>query len=269
MTSFFQNKTVLITGGTEGIGKALVIALLANGAKVATCGRNTDKLYRLRTEYAGRALHTVVADVSSYDDCQHLVNSTIDTFGGIDILINNAGMTMRSLMEDTDVSVIRKLMDVNFFGTVNCTKLALPSIMQRKGTIVGISSVAGYRGLPSRSGYSASKFALQGWLEAVRTELLDSGVNVMWISPGYTTSNIRNAALDQHGKPTGESHMDEGNMMPAEEVAVHVLKAIEKRKRSLVLTFTGKRAVFMNRFFPSLTDRLVRNFYFKDGQLVK
>jgi short-subunit dehydrogenase len=269
MASYFKNKVVIVTGGTEGIGKALVNTLLQQGAKVATCGRNQDKLYQLQLRYTGLPLHTVVADVSNYEDCQHLVNSTVKIYGGIDILINNAGITMRSLLEDTDVSVIRKVMEVNFFGVVYCTKLALPYIKERKGSIIGISSVAGYRGLPSRSGYSASKFALQGWLESIRTELMDTGINVMWVSPGYTTSNIRNAALDQNGNPTGESFMDESAMMPAEVVATHILKAIEKRKRTLVLTFTGKRAVFMNRFFPSFTDRMVRNFYFKDGRLVK
>jgi short-subunit dehydrogenase len=269
MASFFQNKVVIVTGGTDGIGKALVNLLIQQGAKVATCGRNQDKLYQLQMQYPGMALHTVVADVSNYEDCQNLINSTIKTYGGIDILVNNAGITMRSMLEDTEVSVIRKVMEVNFFGAVYCTKLALSSIQERKGSIIGISSVAGYRGLPSRSGYSASKFALQGWLEAIRTELLDSGVNVMWVSPGYTASSIRNAALDQNGNPTGESYMDEGSMMSADEVARHILKAIEKRKRTLVLTFTGKRAVFMNRFFPSLTDRLVRNFYFRNGELIK
>jgi short-subunit dehydrogenase len=269
MASFFQNKVVIVTGGTEGIGKALVNTLIDQGAKVATCGRNQDKLYRLQMQFPDKPIHTVVADVSKYEDCQNLINSTLQAFGGIDILVNNAGITMRSLMEDTDVAVIRRVMEVNFFGAVYCTKLALSSIKERKGTIIGISSVAGYRGLPSRSGYSASKFALQGWLEAIRTELMDSGVNVMWVSPGYTTSNIRNAALDQDGNPTGESFMDESSMMPAEEVATHILKAIENRKRTLVLTFTGKRAVFMNRFFPSFTDRMVRNFYFKDGKLIK
>lgn len=269
MASFFQNKVVIVTGGTEGIGKALVNTLISLGAKVATCGRNQDKLYQLQIQNTGKALHTLVADVSNYENCQNLINSTVQTYGGIDILINNAGLTMRSLLEDTDVAVIRKVMEVNFFGAVYCTKLALSYIKERKGSIIGVSSIAGYRGLPSRSGYSASKFALQGWLEAIRTELMDSGVNVMWVSPGYTTSNIRNAALDQNGNPTGESFMDEASMMPAEEVATHILKAIEKRKRTIVLTFTGKRAVFMNRFFPSFTDRMVRNFYFKDGKLIK
>jgi short-subunit dehydrogenase len=269
MAEFFLNKVVIVTGGTEGIGRALVDMLMQKGAKVATCGRNQDKLYQLQMQYPGKALHTVVADISSYEDCQKLINSTEEVFGGIDILINNAGIAMRAMLEDLDVNVIRKVMDVNFFGTVYCTKLALHAILERKGTIVGISSIAGYRGLPSRSGYSASKFALQGWLEAIRTELLDTGVNVMWVCPGFTASNIRNAALDQNGKPGGESHMDEETMMSAEEVAMHILGAIKKRKRTLVLTFTGKRAIFMNKFFPSLADRLVRNFYFRNGKLIK
>src|SRR5690606_27147029 len=134
------------------------------------------------------------------NDCKLFIDSTIKQFGGIDILINNAGISMRSLLKDADIEVFQKLMDVNYFGTVYCTKLALDSIVERKGTIVGVSSIAGYRGLPGRSGYSASKFALNGWLEAIRTELQEDGVNVMWVCPGYTRSNIRNAALDSKGK---------------------------------------------------------------------
>lgn len=202
-------------------------------------------------------------------DCQKFVESTIKTFGGIDILINNAGISMRALVKDADVDVIRKVMDVNFYGAVYCTKFALPSVLERKGCIVGISSIAGYRGLPGRSAYSASKFALQGWLEALRTELFDTGVNVMWVCPGFTTSNIRHAALNKDGQPQGESLMDETKMMPAPECAQHILTAIEKRKRTLVLTFNGKRTVFLNRFFPSFTDKLVHKFFFNNGQLVK
>jgi short-subunit dehydrogenase len=160
-------------------------------------------------------------------------------------------------------------MDINFFGAVYCTKFALPSITERKGTIVGISSIAGYRGLPGRSAYSASKFALQGWLEALRIELLDSEVNVMWVSPNFVTSNIRNAALDSEGKAQKENPMDESKLMSAEECAQHIIDAIEKRKRSLILTFTGKRTVLLNRFFPSLTDKLIHKFYFDKGELKK
>jgi short-subunit dehydrogenase len=134
---------------------------------------------------------------------------------------------------------------------------------------VGVSSIAGYRGLPGRSGYSASKFAVQGWLEALRTELLDTGVNVMWVCPGFTASNIRNAALNKDGKAQGETPLDESSLMTAAEVAGHILRAIEKKRRTLVLTFTGKRTVFMNKFFPALTDKLTRDFFFRNGQLVK
>ncbi len=266
---FFKNKVVVVTGGSDGIGKALTDALLMHGAKVATCARNQDKLYDLQLLHSGKPLHTMVADVSSYNDCKHFIDSTIQVFGGIDILINNAGISMRALFKDLDVEVIQKVMDINFSGTLYCTKLALHSIIERKGAIVGISSIAGFRGLPGRSGYSASKFAVNGFLEALRTELLDSGVNVMWVCPGFTASNIRNAALNRKGQSQGESPMDEGKMMTSEECALHILKAIQKRKRTLVLTFTGKRTVFINKLFPGLADKLTKKFFFKNGELVR
>ena len=269
MSTFFKDKVVAVTGGSDGIGKALVDTLIKLGAKVATCGRNQDKLYDLQVKHSGSPLHTIVADVSNLNDCENFINSTITTFGGIDILINNAGISMRALLKDAEIDVLKKVMDINYYGTVYCTKLALHSIIERKGTIVGISSIAGYRGLPGRSGYSASKFAVNGWLEAVRTELLDDGVNVMWVCPGFTTSNIRNAALNSKGQNQGESPMDEGKMMSSEECAAHILNAVKKRKRTLVLTFTGKRTVFMNKFFPSLADKLVKKFFFKNGELVR
>lgn len=164
--SFLKDKVVIITGGSDGIGRALVDLCLQMGAKVATCGRNQDKLYQLQTAYAGRALHTMVADVSSEQECKRFIQSVEEAFGRIDALINNAGISMRALVQDTDLETIRKVMDINFWGTVYCTKYALPSILKSKGTVVGVSSIAGYRGLPGRSGYSASKFAVQGWLES-------------------------------------------------------------------------------------------------------
>lgn len=269
MSEHFKDKVVAITGGSDGIGKALVDAFLSCGARVSTCGRNHDKLYQLHSEYPSYPLHTVVADVSNKNDCRHFIESTIDVFGGIDVLINNAGISMRALFKDVSLDVIHQVMDINFFGSVYCTKYALETIMQRKGVIAGVSSFAGYRGLPGRSGYSASKFAMQGWLEAIRTELLNSGVHVMWVCPYFTTSNIRNVALNKDGKPQGESPLDENKMMSAEKCAYHILNAIEKRKRTLVMTLSGKQGVFMNKFFPALADRMVRKFFFKNGELVK
>jgi short-subunit dehydrogenase len=267
--SFFNNKVVVVTGGSDGIGKALINALIPLGSKIATCGRNYDKLYHLQMQYSNVLLHAVACDISKEDECRRFIESTIETFGTIDILINNAGVSMRSLFEDSNMDVIRRLMEVNFFGSVYCTKYALPEIMKQKGTIVGISSPAGYRGLPGRSGYSASKFALRGWLESIRTELLKTGVHVMWVSPGFTASNIRSAALNGKAELQGESPLDESKLMTAEECARHILHAIEKRKRTLTLTTSGKLTVFMNRFFPSLSDRLVYNYFYKKDHLVK
>lgn len=269
MSSFFQNKVVAVTGGSDGIGRALVSLLLSQGAKVATCGRNHDKLYQLQSEHPSYPLHTVVADVSHENDCRHFIQSTIKIFGGIDILINNAGVSMRALIKDADMEVLRKVMDVNFFGAAYCTKFALDSLVARKGIVVGISSIAGYRGLPGRSAYSASKFALQGWLESIKTELKDSGVHVMWVSPGFVTSNIRKVALNDSAKPEAESLMNEGNMMTPDECARLIIKAIEQKKRTLVMSATGKQTVFLNRFFPALADKLVHRFYFKEGKLIK
>jgi short-subunit dehydrogenase len=269
MAYSFIDKVVAITGGTDGIGKALVDAFIQRGAKVATCGRNQDKLYNLHVQNANKILHTVEADVSKEEDCRRFIESTIETLGGIDILINNAGISMRALVKDTDLTTLKKVMDINFWGTVYCTKFALNEIIKANGTIVGVSSIAGYRGLPGRSGYSASKHAVNGWLEALRTELLDTDVNVMWVCPGFTTSNIRNAALNKEAKPQGESPMDEDKMMSAAECAEYILKAIEKRKRTLVLTFTGKQTVFLNKFFPKWADKLVRKHFYKNNELVK
>lgn len=269
MSDFFKNKVVAITGGSDGIGKALIEMLLPMGAKVATCARNQDKLYDLQLRHSTKPLHCVVADVSNYNDCKLFIDSTIKQFGSIDILINNAGISMRTLLKDAELDVFKKVMDINYFGTVYCTKLALESLIEKKGTIVGVSSIAGYRGLPGRSGYSASKFALNGWLEAIRTELMDDGVNVMWVCPGFTRSNIRNAALNGQSQAQGESPLNETELMSASECASHILRAVEKRKRTLVLTFKGKQTVFFNKFFPALTDRLTRNFFFKGGKLVK
>ncbi len=269
MINFFKNKVVAVTGGSDGIGKALVEKLIFEGAFVSTCGRNHDKLLSLEKHIQSVNLFVFNADVSIKEDCKDFIHHTINKFGKIDILINNAGISMRSMLIDCDIDVIKKLMDINFLGAVYCTKYALKSIMQNKGSIVGISSIAGYRGLPGRSGYSASKFALNGWLESIRTELSPLDVNVMWVCPGFTKSNIRNAALNENAVAQGESPLNENSLMSAEECASRILIAIQKKKRTLVLTFQGKETIWLNKFFPRLTDILIRKFFFKNGILIK
>ena len=260
----FQDKVVLITGASSGIGKALALATLAKGALVAVCGRNEDSL---KEAFAGADPNKIIlvkADVSKEDDCQRFVQAALDKWGRVDALINNAGISMRALFEFTDLKVIRELMDINFWGAVQCTKYALPSIRKHKGIIVGVSSIAGYRGLPARTGYSSSKFALQGFLEALRTELLKTGAHVMWVSPGFTASNIRNVARSENGTAQGETPLDEGKLMSAEQCADIILTAMEKRKRSVVMTGQGKLTVWLNKLFPSFTDNQVYNHFLKE-----
>lgn len=253
--AYFANKVVVVTGGSSGIGKALAEAALAQGARVAVCARNINKLNELFT--ASDRLLCLQADVSKEADCNNFIEAIVQKWGSIDVLINNAGISMRALFEEASSSVIRELMDVNFWGTVYCTKAALPYVMKNKGVIVGVSSIAGYRGLPARTGYSASKFAMQGFMEALRTELLHTGTHIMWVSPGFTASNIRNVARTADGSAQAETPLDEQKLMSAEECAGIILSAIEKRKRSVVMTGQGKLTVWLNKLLPSLADKLV------------
>jgi short-subunit dehydrogenase len=256
-----KDKVVVITGASSGIGQALAFAFGGAGAYIVICGRNREALHETSTALttAGIVNLAVQADVVSETDMQRLMADALARFGRIDVLINNAGITMRSLVIDTDPNVIRRVMDINFMGTVNATRYALPHVLATKGSVVGISSIAGYRGLPVRSGYSASKFAMNGYLEALRTEMLHTGVHVLTASPGFTASNIRFSAIDGQGQTTGETVREEEKMMSADECAGHILRAVQQRKREIVLTGQGKLTVLLNKWMPGLMDKLVYN----------
>lgn len=261
-----KGKTIIITGGSSGIGKALALKFASEGSNVVITGRDQERLAEtaglIRTK--GSKILSVVADVSVYSDCERVVAETLQNFGTVDVLINNAGISMRGLLEDTEIPVIEKVMAVNFWGTVYMTKLTLPFLLRNKGSVIGISSIAGKAGLPGRCAYSASKFAMEGFLSAVRTENLRKGLHVLVACPGFTASAIRKHSLGPDGVPQGESPRDESGMMSAEEVADHIYKAAEKRKRDLVLTANGKLTVFINKWFSSLTDKLVYNHMSKE-----
>lgn len=256
-----KNKVVIITGASSGIGKALAFEYGNKGAQVIITGRNEAKLLEAKAELTAAqiACLAIVCDSSSEEQTRAMIAQVVQEFGRIDILINNAGISMRSMFENVDLKVIKQLMDINFWGTVYATHAALPYIKESKGGIIGISSIAGYRGLPVRTGYSASKFAMNGFLEALRTELLESGVHVLTACPGFTASNIRNASLNSEGKITGDTMRDEEKMMSAEEVAQRIFKAFEQKKKTLVLTFQGKLTVFLNKWLNGFMDRLVYN----------
>jgi short-subunit dehydrogenase len=265
-----EKNVVLITGGTSGIGRACALEFGKNGAHVVITGRDIKKLKDTAAELAAVGIeHLIVqGDVGILGDAMRAVADTIAAFGRIDVLINNAGLSMRAKFADVDVTVIEQLMQTNFFGTVYVTKAALPYLLASKGTIVGVSSIAGYRGLPGRTGYSASKFAMNGFLEALRTELLPQGVNVLTAAPGFTASNIRHTALLANGQSQNDTPRDEGKMMTSEEVAQYLRRAVEKRQRSFVLTGEGKLVVFLNKWLPSIMDRMVlNNFRKQEGEL--
>lgn len=259
----FRGKTIVVTGASSGIGLAMAKEFSKCGANVVLAARSIDKLNEIVNEIGDNAI-AVECDVSDQRQCQNLVNKAVAKFGGVDILINNAGLSMRALFDDVDLGVLHKLMDVNFWGCVNCTKYALPYIQKSKGSIVGISSVAGFHGLPARTGYSASKYAMHGFLETIRVENLYKGVHVMIVAPGFTESNVRLSALTADGSQQGQSPRKEGKMMTAQEVARRVVKAVKKRKRTLVMDFEGKATRLIKCISGKLLDKLYFNFMAKE-----
>lgn len=259
------SKVVIITGASSGIGLAAAREFAGKGANLVLAARRDDLLVQIEKELSKTTEVLIVkTDVSKEEDCKNLIAKAVEHFGKIDILINNAGISMRALFKDVDLSVIKQLMDVNFWGTVYCTKYALPWLLKSHGSVVGVISIAGFKGLPARTGYSASKFAIYGFLDTLRIEHLKENLHVMIFAPGFTTSNIRYAALTADGSKQGETPRNESDMMSAEDCAKHLIKGVIKRKSQVVLTFTGKLVVFLNKFFPRLVDKLEYNFMKKE-----
>lgn len=252
-----NSKVIIITGASSGIGKALVYEFLGRGEKVVMAARNIRKLNEIKSDLSSDRILSVKTDVTKESDCKNLIEKTIEKWGRVDVLINNAGISMRALFAEMDLDVMRRLMDVNFWGMIFCTKYALPYILKQKGSVVGVISIAGYIGLPGRTAYSASKFAIRGFLDTLRVENLKNNLHVLVVAPGFTSSNVRNNALTADGSEQGNTPRDESKMMSAEKVAFKIAKAVKKRKRSLILTFLeGKFTVFLGKVFPKLLDKL-------------
>ncbi|QIA08720.1 SDR family oxidoreductase [Draconibacterium halophilum] len=252
------DKVVVITGASSGIGKALAEKYAAEGFNLVLAARRIERLETLKERLTNVEVLPVKTDVSNEEDCKHLIDKAVERFGKINILINNAGISMRAVLEDVDTEVLRKVMDVNYWGTVYCTKYALPYLLEQKGSVVGVISTGGYIGLPGRTGYSSSKFAVRGFLDTLRVENLRSGLHVLVAAPGFTASEIRETALVADGSHQGKTPRNENKMMSAERCASIMYRAIKNRRRKMIVSFwDGKAIVLVAKLWAWLVDQVL------------
>jgi len=255
----FNNKVVIITGASEGIGRALSLKFAEQKAKIVISARNEDRLNKLKNEIEslGASALVVPTDVTDKDACNNLIEHTVDEYGTIDVLVNNAGRTMWTPFKDIkDLSIFKQLMDLNYLGCVYCTYYALPYLKKSKGQIVGVSSLAGLNGVPSRTAYSASKHAMFGFFDSLRIELKDTGVSTTMIAPDFVISEIHRRALDGLGNPLGKSPLQESKVMTAEECAQLIIQAVQNRDRLLITSLRGKLGRWMKLIIPSIVDKI-------------
>ncbi len=261
MRGKFKDKVIIITGASSGIGRELALQLAEQGAKLSLGARNEEKLKEVASkckELGGEAIYKRT-DVSEKEDCKALIDHTIKEYSKIDVLVNNAGITMWARFDEIeDISIFEKIIKVNYLGSVYCTYYALPYLKETKGLIVGISSLTGKNGVPTRTAYSASKHAMAGFFDSLRIELSDSGVDITMIYPGFVSTDIRKNALGKDGKPLRESHISEAGVMDVRTCVDKIIKAMEKRKRELVMGIKGKAGIFLKPFFPALIDKIAK-----------
>lgn len=259
MDNSFSGKVVLLTGASSGIGEAMALQMARSGAKIVLAARRLEQLQAIAEQcqtLGGQAI-AVACDVSKREDCERAVKQAVSQFGKLDILINNAGITMWSLFEDIqDLESMRQIMDINYYGAVYCTYFALPHLKQSGGQIVVVSSLTGKTGVPTRTLYAASKHAMAGFFDSLRIELAESGVNVLTTYPGFVATATREKGLDGKGGQVGKSPVREGEIMSAEECAKIILQATAKRKREIVFTMRGKIGMLLKPFLPKLLDRI-------------
>jgi NAD(P)-dependent dehydrogenase (short-subunit alcohol dehydrogenase family) len=257
----FAGKVIAVTGAASGIGLAISKRFGRAGARIALIDMDDEgvRFQEKALRKTGIEAKAFLCDISREEDCRLAIQSVIALYGGIDILVNNAGITQRSAFIHTDTAVYHKIMAINFFGALYCTREAINSLIARKGTIVVTSSHAGYAPLLGRTGYSASKHALHGLFESLRTEVKEQGVHIMMLCPGFTKTNLQDRALDGNGEVTRHPQSKVGKEDTPEHVAEKVFQGVIKRKRMLVLTPVGKMTYWLIRLAPGLYETIMAN----------
>lgn len=254
-----EGKVVVITGAAGGIGRALCLRFGLSGAKVGLADINSERLGMLSEELEAQGIDCLglPLDVADEEACRRAMTAVIEHFGRIDVLVNNAGITHRSAFCDTETKVYRRVMEVNYFGSVNCTKAALDELIRSRGQIVVTSSVAGFAPLLGRTGYAASKHALHGLFDTLRSELKRYGVAITIVCPGFTATDIGKHALDADGRPTRHPQSAVGKAASPESVADEIYRSAVKRKRLTILSGVGRLSRLMTRFCPALFERIM------------
>jgi NAD(P)-dependent dehydrogenase (short-subunit alcohol dehydrogenase family) len=260
----FEDRCVVITGAAGGLGQALVHAFLQAGSRVVALDRDAQALDALQhsiftnTPNQTPSLLTTVCDVTQLPSCEAAMAQASARFGGIDVLINYAGIAHRSAFADTQVDVLRRVMDVNFFGAVHCTHAAIASLRQRKGLVIAVSSVAGFSPLIGRTGYAASKHALHGFFDSLRTEVQDDGMDVLIVCPSFIDTGIDRAALGADGQPAAHARTTTGATTQPAEVAAAIVLAARQRRQLLLFSFTAKAAWWLSRLWPARYAAMMR-----------
>lgn len=255
----FKDNVAIITGASAGIGKELARQLARRGCSLALASRDENKLNEVAAEcraLGGKAI-AVKTDISDKMQCKNLIEKTIAEYGRIDSLFNNAGITMWAKFDEIqDIDLFEKIMKVNYLGSVYCTFFALPHLKKTQGRLIGISSLTGKTGVPTRTGYAASKHAMAGFFDSLRIELAKTGVSVTMIYPGFVSTEVRERAFGGDGKPLGKSHIQEEKVMTVDKCAGLIIGAATKRKRELVMTSRAKIGMWIKLISPKLVDKI-------------
>lgn len=257
----FEKKVIVLTGASEGIGREMAKLLAAHSTNLVLAARNIERLNSLESKLkdSNSKILVIKCDITIEQECANLIDKTIDAFGRIDLVINNAGLTCRYLISEAPIAVQKQLMDVNYWGAVQLTKYALPYVIKSKGMMVAISSVIGKVPVPGRSGYSASKHALEAFFETLRMEMFEKDVKVLVIRPSYTATQTRFRALGADGNPQDYSTLDEKLLESADHAAQKILDAIRNEKNGYTLgsKFSGKYALLLYKLFPERMSKII------------